>query len=97
MATNSLRGVLLRSLPVLLLLLTLGLTAPQTTTQALTSAGVGHSASATPDSIADTPADEAEKALSRTPEGPVADRTRALTAQRAAAVTGSRAPPLVLA
>jgi hypothetical protein len=93
MATNSLRGVLLRSLPVLLLLLTLGLTAPQTTSQVLTSAGV----TATATSTADTSAAEAEEADSRTPDGPVADRTRALTAQRAAGVTGSRAPPFVLA
>ena len=93
MATNSLRGVLLRSLPALLLLLTLGLTAPQTASQVLSSAGVGHSAPAE----ADSPAAEVEEAVSRTPEGPVADRTRALTAQRAAGVTGSRAPPFVLA
>lgn len=96
MATNSLRGALLRSLPVLLLLLTLGLTAPQTTTQALSSAGAVATAPATPDSIADSPATEPVTALSGTPS-PVADRTRTLTAQRAAGVTGSRAPPSVLA
>ncbi|GAB2597366.1 hypothetical protein Aab01nite_72890 [Paractinoplanes abujensis] len=89
--------MLLRSLPVLLLLLTLGLTAPQTTTQVLSSAGVGHSAAATPDSFADDSTDEVEEALSRTPDGPVADVARVLTAQRAAGVTGSRAPPVVLA
>ncbi|WP_250035676.1 hypothetical protein [Paractinoplanes maris] len=91
MATNSLRGALLRSLPVLLLLLTLGLTAPQTTTQVLTSAGVVHSAPAA-DSTADTPATQPAPADSRTTT-PVADHTRALTAQRTAGVSGSRAPP----
>ena len=91
MATNSLRGALLRSLPVLLLLLTLGLTAPQTTTQALSFSGV----------VVDAPAesipDSVETAPCRTTEEPVADRTRALTSQHAAGVTGCRAPPHVSA
>jgi len=91
MATNSVRGALLRSLPLLLLLLTLGLTAPQTTSQVLSSAGVVHTAPAA-DSTADTPATEPVEAETRT-TAPVADRTRALRAQRTAGVSGSRAPP----
>jgi hypothetical protein len=91
MATTSLRSALLRSLPFLLLLLTLGLTAPQTTTQVLSSAGVVHSAPAV-DSTADTPATEPVEAETRT-AAPVGDRTRALQAQRTAGVSGSRAPP----
>ncbi|WP_127507930.1 hypothetical protein [Actinoplanes solisilvae] len=91
MATYSLRGALLRSLPFLLLLLTLGLTAPQTTTQVLSSTGVEV---ATP---SDSTVDAVETAPSRTPEGPVADRTRVLTAQQTAGVAGSRAPPFVSA
>ncbi|MCY1142758.1 hypothetical protein OWR29_32590 [Actinoplanes sp. Pm04-4] len=76
MATNSLRGALLRSLPFLLLLLTLGLVriAPAA------------------DSTADGRSDELVEAEART-SAPVADRTRALTAQRTAGVSGSRAPP----
>ena len=80
MATNSPRGALLRSLPFLLL------------TLALTLAGVVHGASAA-ESTADTAALASAEAETRTPEGPVADRTRALQAQRTAGVTGSRAPP----
>jgi hypothetical protein len=91
MATKSLRGALLRSLPVLLLLLMLGLTAPQTTTQVLSSMGV------VVEAPAESTADTAETTPRPTPVGPVADRTRALTAQHSAGVTGSRAPPLVRA
>ena len=100
MATISLRSALLRSLPALLLLFTLGLAAPQSSGPI--SAGISHSASAAspagPESTADTPAagPSSVTPLARTPE-PVADRTRPLSAQRTAGVAGSRAPPAPLA
>ena len=102
MATISLRSALLRSLPALLLLLTLGFAAPQPVTGPIL-AGVSHSASAAspagPESTSDTPAagPSSVTPLPRTPEEPVADHTRDLSAQRTAGVSGSRAPPAPLA
>ena len=103
MATISLRGALLRSLPALLLLLTLGLAVPQQAAGPVL-AGVTHSttspATATPaGSTADIPDDSAssDAASARTPGAPVADRTRDLSAQFVSGPSGSRAPPFVLA
>ncbi|MBM2618812.1 hypothetical protein JIG36_24950 [Actinoplanes sp. LDG1-06] len=103
MATISLRGALLRSLPALLLLLTLGFAAPQQIAVPI-AAGVTHSissptASATAGSTADTPDDivSPDAASARTPGVPVADRTRNLSAQVTAGIHGSRAPPFALA
>ncbi|GAA0490031.1 hypothetical protein Ade02nite_24490 [Paractinoplanes deccanensis] len=99
MATISLRGALLRSLPALLLLLTLGLVAPAAVAGPVT-AGVTHSTSspAAPaaGSTADTP-ESPDAAPARTPGVPVADRTRVLSAQHTAGARGSRAPPSALA
>ena len=102
MATISLRGALLRSLPALLLLLTFAFMAPQQVSVPVL-AGVTHSTSpaapTTTGSTADTPDDlgSTDAASARTPGAPVADRTRDLSAQVIAGVHGSRAPPLVLA
>ena len=98
MATIFLRGALLRSLPALLLLLTLGFAAPQPVTVPVL-AGVTHSTSpaapTTAGSTADTADDLAspDAASTRTPGAPVADRTRDLSAQFTAGARASRAPP----
>ncbi len=103
MATVSLRSALLRSLPALLLFLTLGLAAPQTVSGSVV-AGVTQSTSsptapAIAGSTADTPDDVASPATApaRTPGAPVAGRARVLSTQFAAGASGSRAPPLLLA
>ncbi|MEU8814794.1 hypothetical protein [Actinoplanes sp. NPDC048796] len=95
MATISLRGALLRSLPALLLLLTLGLVAPAAAAGPI-AAGVTHStnspAAPAAGSTADTP-ESPDTAPARTPGAPAADRTRVLSAQHTVGATGSRGPP----
>jgi hypothetical protein len=102
MATISLRGALLRSLPALLLLLTLGFAAPAAVagpvaagfTLSTTSPTAPVTAGSTADSPDEIPSEPASAPPTRLP---VADSARVLSAQHTAGVHGSRAPPSALA
>ncbi|WP_433729490.1 hypothetical protein ACQP2Y_17580 [Actinoplanes sp. CA-051413] len=87
MATSDRRGLLLRSLPVLVLLTLLLATAPQRSTSR-PQAAVSTSAIAQISSTAEDPATEAAAT-----DDPPADHVTVLADQSTASARGSRAPP----
>ena len=91
MATIRLRSVLLRSLPVLLLLLVLFAAAPRPATASRPAA---HAAAAT--EITAEQSDTGSEHTAEAQRAP-ADRTTVLIAQCSTGVRGSRAPPLASA
>jgi hypothetical protein len=91
MATSDRRGVLLRSLPVLVLLTLVLAAVPQrSTSPPRATAGSAASASAVPTSS--TPEDPATEAAAT--DDPPADHVTVLAAQSTASARGCRAPPV---